>query len=102
MACQWGKEGEFSKFGHSCIVSPSGRILAGIEEGEEVVVQDLTMEGVDEWRQVATYLEDRKDHLDLDRKQLDFYSRNPEVSAAFPNPDKSVPKAAVVGFGIPQ
>ena len=72
MACQWGKEGEFSKFGHSCIVSPSGRILAGIEEGEGVVVQDLTMEGVDEWRQVATYLEDRKDHLDLYRKQLDL------------------------------
>ena len=72
MACQWGKESEFTKFGHSCIVSPSGRILAGIEEGEGVVVQDLTMEGVAEWRQVASYLEDRKDHLDLYRKQLDL------------------------------
>ena len=72
MACQWGREGEFSKFGHSCIVSPSGRILAGIEEGEGVVVQDLTIEGVDQWRQIATYLEDRKDHLDLYRKQLDL------------------------------
>ncbi|HEA68670.1 MAG TPA: carbon-nitrogen hydrolase family protein [Desulfobacterales bacterium] len=72
MACQWGKEGEFTKFGHSCIVSPSGRILAGIEEGEGVVVQDLTLEGVDEWRQIATYLEDRKEHLDLYRKQLDI------------------------------
>ena len=72
MACQWGKEGEFTKFGHSCIVSPSGRILAGIEEGEGVVVQDLTIEGVDEWRQIASYLEDRKDHLDLYRQQLDL------------------------------
>jgi predicted amidohydrolase len=72
MACQWGKEGEFSKFGHSCIVSPSGRILAGIEEGEGVVVQDLTIEGVDEWRRIATYLEDRKDHLNLYRSQLDL------------------------------
>ena len=31
MACQWGTEGKFTKFGHSCIVSPSGRILAGVE-----------------------------------------------------------------------
>jgi len=72
MACQWGREGEFTKFGHSCIVSPSGRILAGIEEGEGVVVRDLTIEGVEGWRQIATYLEDRKDHLDLYRKQLDL------------------------------
>ncbi|UCE53137.1 MAG: carbon-nitrogen hydrolase family protein [Desulfobacterales bacterium] len=72
MACQWGKEGEFTKFGHSCIISPSGRVLAGIEEGEGVVVQDLTIEGVNEWRQIASYLEDRKDHLDLYRKQLDI------------------------------
>ncbi len=72
MACQWGTEGEFTKFGHSCIVSPSGRVLAGIEEGEGVVVQDLTIEGVDKFRQIATYLEDRKDHLDLYRKQLDI------------------------------
>ena len=72
MACQWGLEGEFTKFGYSCIVSPSGRILAGIEEGEGVVVRDLTIEGVKEWRQIASYLADRKDHLDLYRKQLDL------------------------------
>lgn len=72
MACQWGREGEFTKFGHSCIVSPSGRILAGIEEGEGVVVQDLTIEGVAQWRQIASYLDDRKEHLDLYRKQLDL------------------------------
>jgi predicted amidohydrolase len=72
MACQWGMEGEFTKFGYSCIVSPSGRILAGIEEGEGVVVQDLTIEGVEKWRQIASYLEDRQDHLDLYRRQLDL------------------------------
>ena len=72
MACQWGKEGEFTKFGHSCIVSPSGRILAGIEEGEGVVVHELAIEGVDAWRQLATYLQDRKARLDLYKKQLDF------------------------------
>jgi predicted amidohydrolase len=71
MACQWGTEGPFSKFGHSCIVSPSGRVLGGIEEGEGVVVQTLSMDRIEEWRGIATYLEDRKDHLDLYRSQLD-------------------------------
>ena len=72
MACQWGTEGEFAKFGYSCIVSPSGRILAGVEEGEGVAVHDLSMDGIDQWRGIATYLEDRKDHLDLYRSLLDL------------------------------
>lgn len=72
MACQWGIEGEFTKFGHSCIVSPSGRVLAGMEEGEGVVVQDLSMDNVDSWRRIGTYLEDRKDHLELYRALLDL------------------------------
>ena len=29
MACQWGEDGAYTKFGHSCIVSPSGRVLGG-------------------------------------------------------------------------
>lgn len=65
MACQWGQEGVFTKFGHSCIVSPSGRVLAGLEEGEGVVVHELSMDRVGEWRKIATYLEDRKAHLRL-------------------------------------
>jgi predicted amidohydrolase len=72
MACQWGTEGEFTKFGHSCIVSPSGRILAGIEGGEGVVVHDLSMASVESWRRIATYLKDRKDHLELYRSLLDL------------------------------
>ena len=72
MACQWGTEGKFAKFGYSCIVSPSGRILAGVEEGEGVAVRDLGMEGIGEWRSIATYLADRKDHLDLYRDLLDL------------------------------
>jgi len=72
MACQWGTEGEFSKFGYSCIVSPSGRILAGVEEGEGVAVHDLSIGGVEQWRSTATYLEDRKDHIDLYRRLLDL------------------------------
>lgn len=65
MASQWGQEGAFTKFGYSCIVSPSGRILAGIEEGEGVVVHELSMDRVEEWRKIATYLEDRKAHIQL-------------------------------------
>ncbi|MEW5815628.1 MAG: carbon-nitrogen hydrolase family protein [Spirochaetota bacterium] len=72
MACQWGTEGEFSKFGYSCIVSPSGRVLAGIEEGEGVVLHELTMRNVNEWRKIATYLKDRKGHLEMYKKQLDI------------------------------
>jgi hypothetical protein len=30
------------------------------------------MEGVEEWRAIASYLQDRKTHLDLDRKLLDI------------------------------
>jgi 5-aminopentanamidase len=72
MACQWGTEGEFTKFGHSCIVSPSGRILAGIEGGEGVLVHDLSMDDVGSWRKVGTYLADRQDHLELYRSMLDL------------------------------
>lgn len=72
MACQTGWEGEFSKFGYSCIVSPSGRVLAGIEEGEGLVIEQLTDEGIEEWREIATYLPDRKKHLDLYRNLLDL------------------------------
>jgi len=72
MACQWGQEGEYTKFGYSCIVSPSGRVLAGVEEGEGIAVHDLTLEGVEEWRKIATYLEDRLDHINLYRELLGF------------------------------
>lgn len=71
MACQWGQEGAFTKFGYSCIVSPSGRILAGLEEGEGVVVHELSMDRVEEWRKIATYLKDRKAHVNLYRRLLE-------------------------------
>ncbi len=67
MADQWGTEGPFTKFGHSCIVSPSGRILAGLDEGEGVVVHETGMENLNEWRQIATYLEDHRDKIELYR-----------------------------------
>jgi predicted amidohydrolase len=72
MACQWGTEGSFTKFGYSCIVSPSGRILAGLEEGEGIAVHELSMDGVGQWRTIASYLEDRKEHLAMYRRMLDL------------------------------
>ncbi|MFO8033874.1 MAG: carbon-nitrogen hydrolase family protein [Candidatus Bipolaricaulota bacterium] len=72
MACQWGSEGEFVKFGHSCMVSPSGMVLAGLREGEGAVVHELSLEGVENWRKIGTYLEDRKVHRDLYRQMLDL------------------------------
>lgn len=72
MACQWGTEGQFTKFGHSCIVSPSGRVLAGMEDGEGVLVHDLSMDDIESWRAIGTYLADREDHVDLYRSLLNL------------------------------
>jgi 5-aminopentanamidase len=72
MACQWGTEGNFTKFGHSCIVSASGRVLSGLDDGVGVAVHDLTLDGIDKWRTIASYLTDRKTHLDMYRKMLDL------------------------------
>jgi predicted amidohydrolase len=71
MACQWGEDGDYTKLGHSCIVSPSGRVLAGMEEGEGFAMHELGMEKVDDWRKIGTYLADRRDHLDLYRRMSD-------------------------------
>jgi len=54
----------------SCIVSSSGRVLAGIEAGEGFVVHELSMAKAGIWRRTATYLEDRRDHEDLYRRLL--------------------------------
>lgn len=70
MACQRGEDGAYTKFGYFCIVSPSGRVLAGIEAGEGFVVHELSMAKVSEWRKTATYLEDRKDHEERYRRLL--------------------------------
>ena len=57
-------------FGHSCIVSPSGRILAQLGEGEGVTVAEMPTEEVKSWRAIATYLPDRR--ADWYRKLLGY------------------------------
>jgi predicted amidohydrolase len=71
MACQGeGLTGSIRSFGHSVITSPSGRILAELGDGEGVTTAEIPVERVDEWRQTATYLEDRR--VDLYRRLLDL------------------------------
>lgn len=51
--------------GHSCICAPSGAFLASLGEGEGLVTASIDLEGEawDRWRQVATYLPDRRTAL---------------------------------------
>lgn len=72
MACQWGKEGPFTRFSHSCTVFPSGRVLVDVNEEEEVLAHDLSMDDVESWRVIGTYLADRGDHVDLHRSLLNL------------------------------
>jgi predicted amidohydrolase len=71
MSCQAdGLTGSIRSFGHSVIVSPSGRILAQLGAGEGVTTADLPLERVSEWQAIATYMEDRR--VDLYRPLLDL------------------------------
>ena len=64
MCCQGaGLSENIYSFGHSCIVSPSGRVLAELGDGEGVTVADIPMERVADWRQIAAYLDDRRVEL---------------------------------------
>jgi len=70
MSCRFGWEGDLLGFGHSCIVSPSGRILASLGEGEGVTTAEIPMDRVAEFRKLATYFEDRR--VELYRKMLGY------------------------------
>jgi predicted amidohydrolase len=65
MANRVGQELGFTSLGWSSIVGPSGRILAGLEEGEGTRVTDIVLESEDlaRWRGIATYLADRRPEL---------------------------------------
>lgn len=45
---------------------------AGVEEGEGVAVDELSLDDIEEWRRIATYLADRTDHPALYRTILDL------------------------------
>lgn len=55
----------FDSFGHSCIASPSGRIVASLTEGEGIALAhiDLPAADLERWRSIATYRIDRRPEL---------------------------------------
>lgn len=65
MANRTGTEMGFDSLGHSCIVAPSGQILASIPSGEDIAIADINYTGQDlkKWRSVATYSDDRRPEL---------------------------------------
>ena len=70
MSCRVGHEVAgpdlaFDSFGPSCVVSPSGKILARILDGEGVAVAhvDIAEAELDRWRGIATYRIDRRPEL---------------------------------------
>ena len=65
MANRVGREGEFRSLGWSGIASPSGQMLAGLQEGEGIAVATITLDSPDlaRWRAIATYRADRRPDL---------------------------------------
>lgn len=70
MCCQVGLTENVLSFGHSVIVSPSGRVLARLGEGEGVTCAEIAMERAPKFRELATYLPDRR--TDIYKKLLDL------------------------------
>lgn len=65
MADRTGEEAGFTSLGHSTISSPTGAVLACVEDGEGIgygAAHDPTAE-LDRWRSYASYLQDRRPHL---------------------------------------
>jgi len=70
MACRTGREVaapgiEFDSFGPSCVVSPSGKILARVQDGEGMAVAriNIAANDLEKWRGIATYRKDRRPEL---------------------------------------
>lgn len=57
-----GPESSFESLGHSCIVSPSGKVLASAGDREAVAMAEIThdSESLSLWRSIATYRPDRR------------------------------------------
>jgi 5-aminopentanamidase len=70
MACRVGHEVaapglEFDSFGPSCVASPSGKILARVQDGEGMALArvNIAAEDLEKWRSIATYRQDRRPEL---------------------------------------
>jgi predicted amidohydrolase len=65
MADRTGEEAGFTSLGYSTIASPTGAVLAGVDEGEGIaraLAEDPTAD-LERWRSYATYLRDRQPGL---------------------------------------
>jgi 5-aminopentanamidase len=60
-----GPEWKFESIGHSCVVAPSGKILASVGGGQGVAIADALYKSddLDRWKSIATYREDRRPEL---------------------------------------
>jgi len=60
-----GPEAGFDSLGHSCIVAPSGRLLASAGTAEGIAHAAILYHGTDlsRWRAIATYRSDRRPNL---------------------------------------
>lgn len=60
-----GPEWKFESIGHSCVVAPSGKIVASAGEGQGVAIAEAVFqsEALDRWKSIATYLGDRRPEL---------------------------------------
>ena len=70
MAARVGRESpapglDFDGLGHSCVVGPSGKILASLPDGEGMAVARIDISGDDlaRWKGIATYQADRRPEL---------------------------------------
>jgi predicted amidohydrolase len=57
-----GSEAGFDSLGHSCIVTPSGKVVASAGEREAIATGDIVhdSEALGLWRSIATYRADRR------------------------------------------
>ena len=60
MACRAGREGGFTSIGHSCVASPTGRLLAAMDDQDGIALADLSDRDMADWRSLASYLDDRR------------------------------------------
>jgi predicted amidohydrolase len=65
MANGIGPEQGFESLGHSCVVAPSGKVLAsaGAAQGVAAATLDYDSDSLARWRAVATYRQDRRPEL---------------------------------------
>ena len=60
MACRAGREAGCLSVGHSCVVSPTGRLMVRMSYPPGLEVADVSDKDMPAWRSLASYLSDRR------------------------------------------